>query len=118
VYTEVIQDSVFKLMKAGRVNFVSGSSLTVSREVLNEIYADFEFYKNKILLRPQEISNHPEVARRLGIIAINTALEVDIFGNVNSTHVSGTKMMNGIGGSGDFTRASYLSIFTTPSTAK
>ena len=118
VYTEVIQDSVFKLMKAGRVKFVSGSSLTVSKEVLNEIYGDFEFYKSKILLRPQEISNNPEVVRRLGVIAINTALEADIFGNVNSTHVSGTKMMNGIGGSGDFTRASYLSIFTTPSTAK
>ncbi len=27
-------------------------------------------------------------------------------------------MMNGIGGSGDFTRSAYLSIFTTPSTAK
>ena len=118
VYTEVIQDSVFRLMREGRVNFVSGSSLSVSKEILNEIYGDFEFYKNKILLRPQEISNNPEVARRLGLIAINTALEVDIFGNVNSTHVSGTKMMNGIGGSGDFTRASYLSIFTTPSTAK
>ena len=118
VYTEVIQDAVFKLMKARRVSFVSGSSLSVSAEILKEIYADFDFYKSKILLRPQEISNNPEVVRRLGLITINTALEVDIFGNVNSTHVSGTKMMNGIGGSGDFTRASYLSIFTTPSTAK
>ena len=118
VYTEVIQDAVFKLMKEGRVNFVSGCSLSVSANVLKEIYADLDFYKNKILLRPEEISNNPEVARRLGLIAINTALEVDIFGNINSTHVSGTKMMNGIGGSGDFTRASYLSIFTTPSTAK
>ena len=27
-------------------------------------------------------------------------------------------MMNGIGGSGDFTRSAMLSIFTTPSTAK
>lgn len=49
---------------------------------------------------------------------MNTALEADIFGNVNSTHVTGTKMMNGIGGSGDFTRNAYLSIFTCPSTAK
>ena len=30
----------------------------------------------------------------------------------------GTKMMNGIGGSGDFTRNAYLSIFVTPSIAK
>ena len=118
VYTEVIQDAVFKLMKEGRVDFVSGCSLSVSSEVLKEIYANLAFFKHKILLRPEEISNNPEVARRLGLIAINTALEVDIFGNINSTHVLGTKMMNGIGGSGDFTRSSYLSIFTTPSTAK
>jgi succinate CoA transferase len=118
VYTEVIQDSVFKLMKEGRVKFVSGCSLSVTSEVLKEIYGNLDFYKNKILLRPLEISNHPEVVRRLGMIAINTALEVDIFGNVNSTHVLGTKMMNGIGGSADFTRAAFLGIFTTPSTAK
>ena len=50
-----------------------------------------------------EISNHPEIVRRLGIISMNTAIEVDIFGNVNSTHIMGKQMMNGIGGSGDFT---------------
>lgn len=118
VYTEVIQDSVIQLMKEGRVKFASGCSLTVSNEILDDIYANLDFFKDKILLRPQEISNNPEVARRMGLVAINTALEADIFGNINSTHVSGTRMMNGIGGSGDFTRASMLSIFTTPSTAK
>ena len=118
VYTEVIQDAVISLMKEGRVKFASGCSLSVSNDVIREIYANLDFFKDKILLRPQEISNSPEVARRLGLITINTALEADIFGNINSTHVSGTKMMNGIGGSGDFTRSAYLSIFTTPSTAK
>ncbi|HHV69176.1 MAG TPA: propionyl-CoA--succinate CoA transferase, partial [Ochrobactrum intermedium] len=67
---------------------------------------------------PQEISNHPEVIRRLGIIGINTALEFDIYGNVNSTHVDGTHMMNGIGGSGDFARNAFISIFVTKSEAK
>ena len=118
VYTEVIQDAVIGLMKEGRVKFASGCSLSVSNEVIRDIYANLDFFKDKILLRPQEISNNPEVARRLGLIAINTALEADIFGNINSTHVTGTKMMNGIGGSGDFTRSAMLSIFTTPSTAK
>ena len=118
VYTEVIQDAVISLMKEGRVKFASGCSLSVSNDVIREIYANLDFFKDKILLRPQEISNNPEVARRLGLITINTALEADIFGNINSTHVSGTKMMNGIGGSSDFTRSAYLSIFTTPSTAK
>ena len=118
VYTEVIQDAVIALMKKGRVKFASGCSLSVTRPVIQDIYANLDFFKDKLLLRPQEYSDNPEVVRRLGIITINTALEADIFGNINSTHVNGTRMMNGIGGSGDFARNGYLSIFTTPSTAK
>ena len=118
VYTEVIQDAVITLMKAERVKFASGCSFTVSNPMMDEIYANLEFFKPKLLLRPQEMSNNPEIIRRLGLLTINTAIEADIFGNINSTHVVGTKMMNGIGGSGDFTRNAYLSIFTTPSVAK
>lgn len=118
MYTEVIQDAVIGLMKNGNVKFASGCSLTVSNPVLADVYADLPFFKERLVLRPQEISNNPELARRMGLITINTALEADIFGNVNSTHVLGTKMMNGIGGSGDFTRNAYISIFTTPSVAK
>lgn len=118
VYTEVIQDAVIGLMETGRVKFASGCSLTVSNPCIEKIYKNLEFFKERIILRPSEYSNNPEVVRRLGIIAINTAIEADIFGNINSTHVMGTKMMNGIGGSGDFTRGAYVSIFVTPSTAK
>ena len=118
MYTEVIQDSVVGLMKEGRVKFASGCSLTVGADKLEDIVEHMDFFRDKIVLRPQEISNNPEVARRLGLITINTAIEADIYGNINSTHVLGTKMMNGIGGSGDFTRNAYISIYTTPSTAK
>jgi succinate CoA transferase len=118
MYTEVIQDAVISLMRSGDIKFASGCSLTISPALLEEVYKDWDFFKNKLVLRPEEISNNPEVARRLGLITINTALEADLFGNVNSTHVLGSKMMNGIGGSGDFTRNAYLSIFTTPSVAK
>ena len=90
----------------------------VYTEVIQDIYGNLDFFKDKLLLRPQEYSNNPEIVRRLGVITINTALEADIFGNINSTHVNGTRMMNGLGGSGDFARNGYLSIFTTPSTAK
>ena len=113
MYTEVIQNSVIDLMMKDRIRFVAGSSLTLSDDKLNILYEHIDEMKDRVLLRPQEITNHPEVIRRLGIIAVNTALEADIFGNVNSTHVSGSKMMNGIGGSGDFARNAYLSIFTT-----
>ncbi len=118
MFTEVIQASVIDLMKEGRCSFASGSSLSINDEKLQEIYSDFNFFQDKLMLRPQEITNHPELARRLGVIAINTALEADIFGNVNSTNVLGQKMMNGIGGSADFARNSFLSIFTCPSVAK
>lgn len=118
MYTEVIQNSVIDLMKNGRISFASGSSLTLSDDVLMDVYNNYDFFRDKLMLRPQEITNHPEVVRRLGVIAINTALEVDIFGNVNSTNVAGKKMMNGLGGSADFARNAYLSIFTCPSVAK
>ncbi len=118
MYTEVIQDAVVGLMRDGNCKFASGCSLTLSQPAMNELHSDLAFFRNKVVLRPQEISNNPELVRRMGLITINTALEADIFGNVNSTHVVGTKMMNGIGGSGDFTRNAFMSIFTTPSVAK
>ena len=118
MFTEVIQNSVIDLMMKDRIRFAAGSSLTLSEDRLDTMYEHIDDFRERILLRPQEITNHPEMIRRLGIIAVNTALEADIFGNVNSTHVSGSKIMNGIGGSGDFARNAYLSIFTTPSVAK
>ncbi|MDT4815320.1 Succinyl-CoA:coenzyme A transferase [compost metagenome] len=118
MYSEVLQDSTFDLIDAGKLSFASGSSITLSARRNSDVFGNLEHYKDKLVLRPQEISNHPEVVRRLGIIGINTALEFDIYGNVNSTHVGGTKMMNGIGGSGDFARNAHLAIFVTKSIAK
>lgn len=118
MYTEVIQDSVIDLIKRGKCRFASGCSLTVSPSKLLEVYADLEYFRSRMVLRPQEISNSPEIVRRLGLITVNTAIEVDLFGNVNSTHVMGRDLMNGIGGSGDFTRNAQVSIYTCPSVAK
>lgn len=118
MYTEVIQDSVIELMKTGRIKFGSTCSLSVTNHCLDEIYDNIDFYRDKLVMRPSEISNNPEVVRRLGIIAMNTAIEADIYGNINSTHITGTKIMNGIGGSGDFTRNAFISIYSCPSVAK
>ena len=118
MFTEVIQDSVIALMREGRVRFGSTCALTVTNDCLRGIYDDMDFFRDRLVLRPSEISNNPELVRRLGIISINTAIEADLYGNVNSTHIGGTRMMNGIGGSADFTRNAYLSIFTCPSVAK
>ncbi len=118
MYSEVLQDSSFELLDSGQFTFASASSVTLSGEMNSRFLDNVERYASRLVLRPQEISNHPEIVRRLGIIGINTALEFDIYGNVNSTHVGGTHMMNGIGGSGDFARNAHLSIFVTKSTAK
>ncbi len=118
VYTEVIQDGMFDLIDAGKLNFASGTALSPSPDGLKRFYENIKEYRKHLLLRPQEISNNPEVVRRIGVIAMNTAIECDIYGNVNSTHIMGTKMMNGIGGSGDFARNAYLTCFFTASTAK
>lgn len=118
MYTEVLQDSVVPLLENGRCKFASTTALTLSPEAMRNVAGNMDYFKKRIILRPQEISNHPEIVRRLGIVSMNTAIEFDLGGNVNSTHVMGKTMMNGIGGSGDFTRNAYLSIFSCPSTAK
>jgi len=118
IYTEVLQDSVVGMMLDGRVKDASACSLTVTNDCLKQVYDNMDYFKQHLTLRQSEISNSPEIIRRLGVIAINTAIECDIYGNANSTQISGTKMMNGIGGSGDFERNAYISIFTCSSVAK
>lgn len=118
VYSEVLQDNVFKLMEEGKISAASGCAITLSPEGQKRYLPRIGLFKDNLVLRPLGISNHPELIRRLGVIAINTAVELDIYGQVNSTHVMGSKMLNGIGGSGDFARNGSLSIFVTPSTTK
>ncbi|WP_317856412.1 succinate CoA transferase [Chakrabartyella piscis] len=118
MYTEVMQDSAIGLIEQGVFNFASTSSIALAEDTKKRFYENIDFFKDKIVVRPQEITNHPEISRRLGVIALNTPIELDIYGNVNSTHIMGTKMMNGLGGSGDFARNARISIFATESTAK
>ncbi|MCW3837776.1 acetyl-CoA hydrolase/transferase family protein [Sphingomonas canadensis] len=117
-YTEVIQDGMLDLLDAGKLRVASATSFSLSPEAAARINADMARYRDRMILRPQEISNHPELIRRLGCIAMNGMIEADIYGSVNSTHVMGSRIQNGIGGSGDFARNAFVSIFMTPSTAK
>lgn len=118
MYTEVMQDSALELLKKGVFSCVSTCGVTLTAEARKYFFDHIRDFSGKIIFRSQEISNHPEVIRRLGVVAINTALEADIYGNVNSSHIMGSKIMNGIGGSGDFARNARVSIFTTESVAK
>jgi propionyl-CoA:succinyl-CoA transferase len=118
MYSEVFQDALVDLMINERLLGASTTSLTLSEPQLQRVYDNMDFFAPRVVLRPQELSNNPGVVRRLGVIAINTVLEMDIYGNANSTHVTGTHLMNGVGGSGDFVRNAYLSILVCPSIAK
>lgn len=118
MYTEVFQNSAADLMLQGRLTGASACSLTLSEDCLQRVYANMDYFAPRIVLRPQDISNDPGIIRHLGVISINTVLEMDIYGCANSTHVCGTQMMNGVGGSGDFVRNGYLSILVAPSVAK
>lgn len=117
-YTEVLQDGMLDMLRSGKLTMASATALSFSPKALADFNENIAFYRERIVLRPQEVSNHPEVVRRLGVIAMNAMIEADIYGNVNSTHIMGSGIMNGIGGSGDFARNAYLSFFMTPSTAK
>lgn len=118
MYTEVLQDTLVDLMIEGHLLGASTSSLTLTPEMMKRVFDEMDFFIPRIVMRPQELSNNPGVIRRLGVISLNTVLEVDIYGHANSTHVGGTRLMNGIGGSGDFCRNAYLSILMCPSTAR
>ncbi len=117
-YTEVIQDGMLDLLDSGTLRMASATAFSLSPEAAARVNADMATYRDRMILRPQEISNHPELIRRLGCIAMNGLIEADIYGAVNSTHLMGSRIQNGIGGSGDFARNAWISIFTTPSTAK
>jgi succinyl-CoA:acetate CoA-transferase len=117
-YTEVVQDSMLQLLRSGVMTGASATAFSLSEEGIAELRAEIAAYRGKIILRPQEISNHPEVIRRLGCLAMNGMIEADIYGNVNSSHIMGSSICNGIGGSGDFARNAYLAMFLTPSTAR
>jgi succinyl-CoA:acetate CoA-transferase len=117
-YTEVLQDGMLDLLASGKLALASATAFSLSPEAAEVLNRDMALYRERIILRPQEISNHPEVVRRLGCLAMNGMIEADLYGNVNSTHLMGSRIQNGIGGSGDFARNAYISIFMAPSTAK
>jgi len=117
-YTEVIQDGMVDLIDSGKLTVASATAFSLSPEYAEKMNNHAASYRDRIVLRAQQISNNPEPIRRLGVISCNGLIEADIYGNVNSTHIMGSKMQNGIGGSGDFTRNAYISCFVTPSVAK
>lgn len=118
MYTEVVQDSALMLIKSGKIKIASCTALSLSGKGQEEFKSNIDFYRKHIVFRPQNISNSMEVVHRLGVIALNTAVEFDLTGCVNSTNALGSQLISGIGGSGDFARSAHIVMFSTVSTAK
>ncbi|MFP9061670.1 acetyl-CoA hydrolase/transferase C-terminal domain-containing protein [Natrialbaceae archaeon A-chndr2] len=114
-YGEVIQDGLLDLIDSGKLASASATSLALSEEGQDRLFSDIDRYAEDIVLRPADISNNPTTIDRFGIIGVNSALEVDLYGHVNSTHINGSRLMNGVGGSGDFNRNSLVSVTALPS---
>jgi len=116
-FGEVIQDGLLDLLDSGELDSASATSLALSRDGQDRLYEHADRYAEDIVLRPADVSNNPALIDRFGVVGVNSALEVDLFGHVNSTHVDGNDAMNGVGGSADFNRHAAIAVLALPSTA-
>ncbi|KAG7192216.1 acetyl-CoA hydrolase [Scheffersomyces spartinae] len=115
VWTEVLQDGFLDFLESGSLNYATATSIRLTEEGFERFYANWDEFTSRLCLRSQVVSNSPEIIRRLGVIALNTPVEVDIYAHANSTNVNGSRMLNGLGGSADFLRNAKLSVMHTPS---
>ncbi|QFZ27424.1 putative acetyl-CoA hydrolase [Clavispora lusitaniae] len=115
VWTEVLQDSFLDFLESGSLDYATATSIRLTEAGFERFDHNWDEFSKKICLRSQVVSNSPEIIRRLGVIAMNTPVEVDIYAHANSTNVMGSRMLNGLGGSADFLRNAKLSIMHTPS---
>lgn len=112
-----ITEPVMELLAAGRASALSCGGLGMSERV-EQILSDVDDIEHRLVIRNGEITNGAEVVSRLGILALNTAIEIDVYGNVNSSHVTGSRVVNGIGGGAGFAQNAGLSVVLIPSTAR
>jgi len=112
-----VTEPVMELLASGRAAAVSTGGIGMTDRVV-EILENTRDIEKKLVIRNGDISNSHEVINRLGLIALNTGIEIDIYGNVNSSHISGNRVVYGIGGGAGFAQAAGLSVMMIPSAAK
>lgn len=113
-----VSEAHIRLMTQGKIKGLSAGSLKLSPLVREALRANQELFREKLALRNTEVCNGLETVARLGVVAINTGVEADIYGNVNSSHIAGSKVVNGLGGGANFAQSSLLSIVVQPSATK
>ena len=64
------------LFDSGHLDFATATSIRFSPDGFKRFYDGWENYAGKLILRSQQVSNSPEIIRRLGVIGMNTPVEV------------------------------------------
>lgn len=112
-----IGEAAMNLFEKGKAISLSTGGLGLNENVERILLSNNNIEKS-IIIRNGDITNSSEIINRLSLIALNTGIEIDIYGNVNSSHVSGNRVINGIGGGANFAQNSGLSIILIPSISK
>lgn len=127
IHTEMLSDAVQDAVEAGvitgaRKNLHTGEMVSTFVLGTRRLY-DFVDDNPSVHLHPVEFTNDPFLASENDrLVAINSALEVDLTGQVCADSI-GTSIYSGFGGQVDFIRAAARSrggrpIIALPSTAK
>lgn len=127
VHTEMFSDSLIDLVESGVINnrhktFKKGKIVTSFCMGSKRLY-DFVHKNPHVEFHPSEFVNSPvNIAKNDNMVAINSAIEVDLTGQVVSDSV-GYQFYSGIGGQVDFIRGASMSkggkpIIALASTAK
>jgi acyl-CoA hydrolase len=119
IQTELYGDGLMSLQKAGIVTNLKkkqhkGYSTTSLVMGSMELY-EFVHMRAGIQMRPCAITNAAEVIRRNApFVSINTAVGVDLFGNVWADYIDARRYYSGVGGQPDFVRALNDFVYGVP----
>jgi succinyl-CoA:acetate CoA-transferase len=112
-----VSPAILQLLASGKASAVSTGGIVIDAQT-DALLAGMSDLEKRLVIRNGDITNSAEVVSRFGLIAVNTGIEIDIYGNVNASHISGSAVVNGIGGGADFAHNADLSVVLIPSTAK
>ncbi|MDD2533554.1 MAG: acetyl-CoA hydrolase/transferase C-terminal domain-containing protein [Eubacteriales bacterium] len=112
-----IGEPIMELIAAKKAVAISTGGLEMSDRV-EQIINQTQNLRDILVIRNGDIINNAEIIGRMGLLALNTGIEVDLYGNVNASHINGNRVVNGIGGGANFAQNAELSIILIPSTSK
>lgn len=113
-----VQEANVALLAQGKARCISCGSVELTSHVLELMNVCPEAMKEGIIIRNGSITNNAEVISRLAPITLTSGIEMDIYGNVNSSHVLGNRIINGLGGGANFAQNAGLSMLMLVSEGK